>query len=66
MGLRGTNATPLDDAGHALLPSYAVWSLVHGYTSLALEGAIDDDLANSLDSDLLPAMLGLLDIRPLV
>ena len=48
----------------ALVPSYAAWSLVHGYTSLALEGAIDDETPDPLTSDLLPAMLRLLDLAP--
>lgn len=62
-GLRGQDAQLPDKADPALVPSYAVWSLVHGYTSLALEGAIDDDSADPLASDLLPAMLQLLDLR---
>lgn len=62
--LRGPQAELPDKADPALVPSYAVWSLVHGYTTLALEGAIGDDTAEPLTSDLLPAMLHLLDVRP--
>ena len=60
-GLRGPDAQPPDNAP---VRSYAVWSLVHGYTTLALEGAIDDDTPDPLTSDLLPAMLRLLDVSP--
>ncbi|MFF4020479.1 TetR/AcrR family transcriptional regulator [Streptomyces sp. NPDC001843] len=63
-GLRGRDAQLPDGAEPALVPSYAVWSLVHGYTSLALEGAIDEDTPDPLTSDLLPAMLRLLDLFP--
>jgi hypothetical protein len=64
-GQRGQDAQLPDNADPALVPSYAVRSLVHGYTSLALEGAIDDDTPDPLTSDLLPAMLWLLDLpRP--
>ncbi|MBO4254229.1 TetR/AcrR family transcriptional regulator [Streptomyces griseorubiginosus] len=63
-GLRGQDAQRPDSANPALVPSYAVWSLVHGYTSLALEGAIDEDASDPLASDLLPAMLRLLDVTP--
>jgi AcrR family transcriptional regulator len=63
-GLRGQDAQLPDNADPALVPSYAVWSLVHGYTNLALEGAIDDDTPDPLTSDLLPAMLRLLDVSP--
>jgi AcrR family transcriptional regulator len=63
-GLRGQDAQLPDNADPALVPSYAVWSLVHGYTSLALEGAIDDGTPDPLTSDLLPAMLRLLDVPP--
>jgi len=61
-GLRGENAEPAHDTDPALLPSYAVWSLVHGYTTLALEGAIDSSNPDPLNSGLLPAMLALLDV----
>jgi AcrR family transcriptional regulator len=61
--LRGEDAEPpAHDADPALLPSYAVWSLVHGYTTLALEGAIDSGNPDPLNSDLLPTMLALLDV----
>ncbi|MCA1222167.1 TetR/AcrR family transcriptional regulator [Streptomyces sp. 8L] len=63
-GLRGQDARLPDSADPALLPSYAVWSLVHGYTSLVLEGAIDEDAEDPLTSGLLPAMLRLLDVSP--
>lgn len=63
-GLRGQDAQLPDHADPALVPSYAVWSLVHGYTILALEGAIDHDTDDPLRSDLLPAMLRLLDVPP--
>ncbi|MFJ7083859.1 TetR/AcrR family transcriptional regulator [Streptomyces griseus] len=63
--LRGENAEPADDADPALIPSYAVWSLVHGYATLALEGAIDSGNPDPLNSDLLPAMLALLAVRDL-
>jgi hypothetical protein len=56
-----------DGAGPALLPSYTVWSLAHGYATLALEGAIGDDGDDGADpatSDLLPAMLRLLGVWP--
>jgi AcrR family transcriptional regulator len=62
--LRGTDAAPTSDEDPALVQSYAVWSLVHGYTILALEGAIDEEAADPLASDLLPAMLRLVDIYP--
>lgn len=61
--LRGTDAAQTDE-GAALVQSYAVWSLVHGYTTLALEGAIDEEAADPLTSDLLPAMLRLVDVHP--
>lgn len=62
-GLRGEDAEPAAcDTDPALLPSYAVWSLVHGYTTLALEGAIDSSNPDPLKSDLLPTMLALLDV----
>jgi hypothetical protein len=63
-GLRGQDAQLPDNADPALVPSYAVWSLVHGYTSLALEGAIVDGTPDPLTSDLLPTMLALLDVPP--
>jgi AcrR family transcriptional regulator len=63
-GLRGQDAQLPDNADPALVPSYAVWSLVHGYASLALEGAIDDGTPDPVASDLLPAMLRLLDVSP--
>ncbi|MCR8940976.1 MULTISPECIES: TetR-like C-terminal domain-containing protein [Streptomyces] len=63
--LRGENAEPADDTDPALIPSYAVWSLVHGYATLALEGAIDSGNPDPLSSDLLPAMLALLSVRDL-
>lgn len=62
--LRGPGAQLPDGADPALLPSYTVWSLAHGYATLALEGAIDYDGADPATSGLLPAMLRLLDIRP--
>ncbi|MET0493304.1 MAG: WHG domain-containing protein [Actinoplanes sp.] len=49
-GLRGEDAAPACDTDPALLPSYAVWSLVHGYTTLALEGAIDSSDPDPLSS----------------
>ncbi|WP_051793223.1 TetR/AcrR family transcriptional regulator [Amycolatopsis jejuensis] len=61
-GLRGEGAAPASGTDPALLPSYAVWSLVHGYTTLALEGAIDSSNPDPLKGDLLPEMLALLDI----
>ncbi|MEV0843204.1 TetR/AcrR family transcriptional regulator [Actinocatenispora sera] len=63
-GLRGTDTQLPEDTDPALVPSYAVWSLVHGYTILALEGAIDSNARDPLASDLLPAMLALLDVSP--
>ncbi len=60
--LRGENAEPAHDTDPALIPSYAVWSLVHGYTTLALEGAIDISNPDPLNNNLLPTMLTLLDI----
>lgn len=60
--LRGTSAEPINDTDPALVPSYAVWSLVHGYTTLALEGAIDSTNPDPLNSGLLPNMLALLDL----
>jgi AcrR family transcriptional regulator len=65
-GVRGKKAQTPEDTEPALVPSYAVWSLVHGYTSLALEGAIDDGAPDPLTSDLLPTMLRLLDLSPTV
>ncbi|MBR7828319.1 TetR/AcrR family transcriptional regulator [Actinospica sp. MGRD01-02] len=62
--LRGTDAGSTSDEDPGSVQSYAVWSLVHGYTSLALEGAIDEQAADPLASDLLPAMLRLVDLRP--
>jgi AcrR family transcriptional regulator len=63
-GLRGPDAQLPNGADPALLPSYTVWSLAHGYATLALEGAIDYDGADPATSDLLPAMLRLLDVWP--
>jgi AcrR family transcriptional regulator len=63
-GIRGQDAQLPDKADPVLVPGYAVWSLVHGYASLALEGAIDDDTPDPLMSDLLPAMLRRLDVSP--
>jgi AcrR family transcriptional regulator len=63
--LRGADAGPTSNEDPALVQSYAVWSLVHGYTTLALEGAIDEKAADPLASDLLPAMLQLVDLRPI-
>ncbi|MBY8859576.1 TetR/AcrR family transcriptional regulator [Nocardia sp. CA2R105] len=62
--LRGTDAAPTSEEDPALMQSYAVWSLVHGYTTLALEGAIGEEAADPLANDLLPAMLQLIDVRP--
>ncbi len=62
--LRGTDAAPTSGEDPALVQSYAVWSLVHGYTTLALEGAIGEEAADPLANDLLPAMLQLVDVRP--
>lgn len=62
-GLRGGDRQLPNKTDAALLPSYAVWSLVHGYTGLALEGAIDDGAGDPSTSELLPAMLRLLDVR---
>ncbi|HVT66105.1 MAG TPA: TetR/AcrR family transcriptional regulator [Trebonia sp.] len=63
-GLRGADAQLPDDDDPALLPSYTVWSLAHGYATLALEGAIGYDGADPATSGLLPAMLRLLDVWP--
>jgi AcrR family transcriptional regulator len=63
-GLRGPDAQLPNGADPALLPSYAVWSLAHGYATLALEGAIDYDGTDPATSALLPAMLRLLDVWP--
>jgi AcrR family transcriptional regulator len=60
--LRGDGADAVDDSDPALLPSYAVWSLVHGYTILAIEGAIESTNPDPLNGELLPAMLGLLEL----
>lgn len=60
--LRDPDATPTADEEPVLVQSYAVWSLVHGYTTLALEGAIDEEATDPLASDLLPRMLGLVDV----
>jgi AcrR family transcriptional regulator len=62
--LRGPGAQLPDGTGPALLPSYTVWSLAHGYATLALEGAIDYDGADPATSGLLPAMLKLLNVWP--
>lgn len=62
-GLRGPDAR-LPDAGPAPVPGYTIWSLVHGYATLALEGAIDYGDADPATSDLLPAMLRLLSVWP--
>ncbi|MGH3264698.1 MAG: TetR/AcrR family transcriptional regulator [Trebonia sp.] len=62
--LRGTDAAMASDGDPALVQSYAVWSLVHGYTTLALEGAIDEEATDPLAGDLLTAMLRLVDVRP--
>ncbi|GAA3748196.1 TetR/AcrR family transcriptional regulator [Streptomyces tremellae] len=64
-GLRGEKAAPVHDTDPALVPSYAVWALVHGYTTLALEGAIDSGNPDPLHGDLLPAMLTLLAVPDL-
>lgn len=61
-GIRGEQALLPDDTDPALVPSYAVWSLVHGYTSLALEGAISSDDHDPIAHGLLSAMLTLLDL----
>lgn len=63
-GLRGPGAQTPNGADPALLPSYTVWSLAHGYATLALEGAIDYGDEDPATSDLLPAMLRLLDVWP--
>jgi AcrR family transcriptional regulator len=63
--LRGTDAGPTPNEDPALVQSYAVWSLVHGYTTLALEGAIDKQTTDLPASDLLPTMLQLIDLRPI-
>lgn len=60
--LRGTDAAQDSDEDSALVQSYTVWSLVHGYATLASEGAIDAEDADPLESDLLPAMLRLVDV----
>lgn len=63
-GVRGPDAQLPDDTDPALVPSYAVWSLVHGYTTLALEGAIRGTAPDPSAAGLLPAMLALLDLAP--
>lgn len=63
--LRGPGGQmPEEDEPYGSLATYAVWSLVHGYTILALEGAIDEGASDPLASGLLPAMLLLLDVGP--
>ena len=54
--VRGPEAPPAEPGAAALLRSYAVWSLVHGYVALESEGALDPD-GNRM---LLVAMLRLL------
>lgn len=56
--LRGQDSEATDKADPAMLPRYAVRSLVHGCTSLALEGALDDGVTDPPAGDLLAAMLG--------
>ena len=63
-GVRGPDTQLPNGAGPAMLPSYTVWSLAHGYATLALESAIDYDGADPATSDLLPAMLRLLNVWP--
>lgn len=60
--VRGKGAEIASDADPALIPSFAVWSLVHGYTSLALEGAIGNVDSDLRGSELLPRLLALLDV----
>lgn len=60
--LRGRDTGLPDKSDPASVPSYAVWSLVHGYTTLALDRAIDEDIDDPSASDLLPAMLRLIDL----
>jgi AcrR family transcriptional regulator len=60
--LRGQDAGLPDKNDPASVPSYAVWSLVHGYTTLALDRAIDDEAEDPATSALLPAMLRLIDL----
>ncbi|GAB1332369.1 hypothetical protein [Streptomyces sennicomposti] len=61
--VRGEDAEPAaHDTGPAPLPGCAVWSLVHGYTTLALEGATDSSDPDPPNSDLLPALLALLGV----
>lgn len=60
-GLRGHDSPRGGDSSSVLVASYAVWSLVHGYTILALEGALDHNASDPFASELLPSMLKLLD-----
>lgn len=62
-GVRGPDVDPPAEES-ALLPSYAIWSLVHGYATLALEGAMDHDSTEPDAGGLLSAMLALIDLDP--
>ncbi len=61
-GIRGDREAPASDDNPALFPSYAVWSLVHGYATLALEGAIANDEHPALHREMLPKLLALIDL----
>lgn len=64
--VRGPDAPPVVADDPALAPTYACWSLVHGFARLALDRAIGgrDADRDELAAALVPAMIRLLDLPP--
>lgn len=60
--VRGDADAPARDDDPMLFSSYAVWSLVHGYITLVLDGAIVNGASPSERRELLPKLLGFLDL----
>lgn len=63
--VRGAAAPRVPHADPAMAPTIACWSLVHGFVCLMLDGGLGEDRdaqAQATDT-LLPAMIGLLNIR---
>lgn len=60
--VRGEVDAPARDDDPMLFSSYAVWSLVHGYVILVLDGAIINGASPSAQRELLPKLLGFLDL----
>lgn len=63
-GVRGAEDLPASDDDPALFPSYAVWSLVHGYVTLVLDGAIANGAPSPTHHAMLPKLLSFLDLHP--